>query len=279
MRVAELSVFPLKSARGRPVDALTVEARGFAGDRRWMLVDPKGRFVSQRELPALARLSAVVTDEGLRLTLEDETIEVARPPIGGGRLPVRIWSDTLELPEATDAATWLTARFERPLRLVHQPDDAIRLTSRDWGLSDDQVGLADSFPILVATAASLRDLERQLATPLGMERFRPNLVIEGATPWAEDGWARLRIGGVELDLVKPCVRCVITTVDQRLGVVTGEEPLAGLRRLRRSADRRVPGVLFGWNAAPRRLGTIAVGDSVEVVATRSPWPVRPPAAA
>src|SRR3712207_6493830 len=106
-----------------------------------------------------------------------------------------------------------------------------------------------------------------------MERFRPNLVIEGSAAWAEDRWARVRIGAVAIDLVKPCARCSATTVDPERGLVAGKEPLAALRRIRMSADRRVPGVLFGWNAVPRGLGAVRVGDPVEVASTRESWPI------
>ncbi len=279
MRVASLTVFPLKSARGAAVESIEVEKRGPAGDRRWMIVDRHGRLVTQREIPALARLIPRPTPAGLRLAFDGGHFEVARPEPDAARIPVTVWSDSLLLPEAPAAAAWLSRAFGAPLQLVHQPDDAIRPVNGDWAELGDEVSLADGFPLLVAAAASLAALEEAVGAPLGMQRFRPNLVIEGAEAWAEDAWATIRAGPVELDLTKPCARCTVPTVDQERGIFTGDEPLATLRGIRMSADARVPGVLFGWNAIPRRLGAIRVGDPVEVLAVRPVWPLRRPRAA
>lgn len=276
MRIAGINVYPVKSGAGIPLDSAELTPTGLAGDRRWLVADEEGVFVTQRQLPALARLRALPTAAGLRLELDGEGVDVAVPPAGGPRVPARVWHDGLDLSEVAEAAPWLSRRLGRPLRLLHQPEDEIRPVSPDWGAPGDRVSMADGFPILVATTASL-DAVREMAGPgIGMERFRPNLVVDGAAPWAEDGWARLAIGDVVLDLVKPCARCPITTTDQALGEVTGPEPLATLRRVRRSGDPRVPGLLFGWNAIPRRLGTVCLGDAVEVVETREPWPILPP---
>ena len=184
----------------------------------------------------------------------------------------------MRLPQAEEAAPSLSCWFGRPLRLVRQEKGDVRPVDRDWADADDVVSLADGFSILVATTASLEALR----IPFDMDRFRPNLVIEGSAPWAEDGWRRLEVGEVELDLPKPCARCVVTTVDQESGMVAGPEPLDSLRARRLSADPRNPGVLFGWNAVPVGAGTVRIGDPVEVVATRERWPVHPawvPAAA
>jgi uncharacterized protein YcbX len=120
----------------------------------------------------------------------------------------------------------------------------------------------------------LEALRGEAEAVLGMNRFRPNLVIDGAEPWAEDSWGTIRVGAVQFDLVKPCPRCTVTTVDPEVGAFAGDEPLSVLRRIRMSGDRRVPGVLFGWNAVPRVLGTVRLGDPVEVIASREPWAIR-----
>ncbi len=279
MRVASLTVFPLKSARGAAVETIEVEKRGPAGDRRWMIVDARGRLVTQREIPALARIRPEPTPAGLRLSFDGDAIEIARPGSEASRIPVTVWNDAMVLPEAPAAALWLSRCFGTPLRLVHQPDDATRPVNAEWAETGDEVSLADGFPLLVATSASLAAVEAAVGAPLGMDRFRPNLAIEGAGAWEEDSWAAIRAGPVELDLTKPCARCTVPTVDQQRGVFTGDEPLATLRRIRMSADARVPGVLFGWNAIPRRLGAIRVGDPVEVLAVRPAWPLRRPRAA
>lgn len=272
MRVADLLIYPVKGGRALAVPAAAVQPGGLADDRRWMLVDESGRAVTQREMPALARLQALPDGAGgLRLRFDGERLQVRQPGAGAARIPVAIWRDRLFVPEAAEAAPFLLRAFGRPLRLVHQPDDALRPVDREWAGERDVVSLADGFPVLVTTTASLA----ALPVPSRMDRFRPNLVVEGARPWAEDGWRRLRAGGVELDLPKPCARCVVTTVDQEAGVVAGPEPLDSLRARRLSANRRNPGVLFGWNAVPVRTGTVQVGDPVEVLEAREPWPVRP----
>jgi uncharacterized protein YcbX len=271
MRVADLFIYPVKGARAVPVPSAAVEPAGFADDRRWMLVDESARAVTQRELPALARLVAEPDGNGgLRLLFDGESLAVRRSGADAPRVPVTIWRDALRLREAAEAAPVVSRWFGRPLRLVQQGSDATRPIDPAWGDKGDVVSLADGFPILVATTASLE----ALCLPVGMDRFRPNLVIEGSEPWAEDGWRRLKVGAVELDLPKPCARCVVTTVDQVSGAATGPEPLDSLRAKRLSADRRNPGVLFGWNAVPIGAGTVRVGDPVEVAAAGEPWPVR-----
>jgi hypothetical protein len=273
MRVVDIAVFPVKSARGISVAAAEVEPRGLKGDRRWMLVDGHGRFVSQREEPRLALLAAEPIASGLRLTMGREAMEVERPGTGAPRHSVSVWDASLHLPEAEAASEWLSLNFGRKLRLVYQPDDARRATD-DWAEPGDEVSLADGFPLLIATTASLEAVRAEAGAALGMDRFRPNLVVDGTAPWAEDNWARIRVGAAEFDLVKPCARCTVTTVDQATGVFAGDEPLSALRRIRMSGDRRVPGVLFGWNAVPRVLGTVRLGDDVEILAARQPWSIR-----
>ena len=273
MRVVDIAIFPVKSARGISVAEAEVEPRGLKGDRRWMVVDARGRFVSQREEPRLALLTTAFSASGLRLAVDGEELEVERPGAGEPRLPVSVWDSTLVLPEARIASEWLSARFGQALRLVYQPDNARRPTS-DWAEPGDEVSLADGYPLLVATTASLDAVRGEAEASLGMNRFRPNLVIEGAAAWAEDCWARIRVGAAEFDLVKPCPRCTVTTVDPEAGKFEGDEPLSALRRIRMSGDRRVPGVLFGWNAVPRVLATVRLGDEVEVLASRQPWAIR-----
>ena len=251
MRIAAITVFPVKSARGIALSAAHLEPRGLQGDRRWMIADGEGRFVTQRELPDLARLAVGPAAAGLRLGVDGDAIVVALPARDAMRTPVTIWKDALALPEAVEASRWLSRRFGRPLRLFHQPDDARRPVS-DWtDRTGDEVSLADGFPVLLATTASLAAVRQAAGADFGMERFRPNLVIDGAPPWAEDGWARLRVGATELDLVKPCARCRIATVDQAHGAFAGEEPLETLRRIRLSGDRRAPGVLPRFRRADR----------------------------
>ena len=273
MQIATISVYPLKGCRPVACAAAELGARGLDGDRRWMCVDPRGRFVTQREVPGLARLVATATAGGLDLALDGEALHVETPAPQTPRRPVVVWNSELALPEAAAAGAWLSQRLGVPVRLVHQPDDAVR-TVEEWGAPGDQTSLSDGFPVLVASSASLDAFNSAGGLGLPMTRFRPNLVVAGAPAWAEDGWARLRVGACEIELVKPCARCTVTTVNQDAGRFDGDEPITTLRRIRMSGNRRVPGVLFGWNAIARRTGRIRVGDAVEVLETRTPWPIR-----
>lgn len=262
MRITSLWLYPLKSARGVALDAAEVEARGLAGDRRWMIVDAEGRFISQREAPELAQLSATPVSGGLRLGhAERGAIEVATPPPDAARIAVRVWSDQVRAaPASAEAGEWLGAFLGRPCQLVHLPDDELRPVDPDFGAPGDRVSFADAFPLLVATEDSLRDLEGRLDQPLPMQRFRPNLVIDGAGAFGEDAWRRIRIGQVSLRVVKACDRCVITTTDQETGA-RGVEPLRTLAGYRRRDGK----VLFGQNAIPDGPGLLRVGDEVEVL--------------
>ncbi|WP_062014820.1 MOSC domain-containing protein [Aureimonas sp. AU4] len=279
-RVASLHIHPVKGARGIALDRTTLDLEGLAGDRRWMLVDEAGRFVSQREMPELALLDAQPDPDGLHLSLPEGGERFVATPDGGARLTVRVWGDEVEAAAASPEDDAAVSRwFGRSLRLVHFDAGSRRLVSRDWLERDAPVGFADGFPLLIATQESLRGLNREIVAAGGeavpMSRFRPNLVLSGAEPFADDGWATIRVGDVLFDLVKPCARCIVTTTDQDTGARDGPEPLATLARLRRSADGRAPGALFGWNAVPRSGGRLAVGDAVEVVTERpGGWPLR-----
>lgn len=283
MQVSALNIFPVKGARGIALDRAVVELAGLAGDRCWMVVDPAGRFVSQRELPPLALLDAVPDADGLNLSFPGSGGGERFVPLpdGGERLGVRVWADAVDAALCgTDDCDALSRWLGHPLRLVCFDNRARRLVSREWLDRDAPVGFADGFPVLVACEDSLGALNRAIvdggAKAVPMSRFRPNIVVSGTGAFAEDRWKTIAVGGVLFDLVKPCARCVVTTIDQAGGRPDGPEPIASLARTRLSADRRVPGVLFGWNAVPRQRGTLSTGDRVEVTATREEgWPVRP----
>lgn len=258
--LAGLFIHPLKSARAVALDAATVEPRGLHGDRRWMLVDAEGRFLSQRSHPELARLGATLGGDTLRLDWAGETLDVAPPAIRDRRTVV-VWDDTVDAVAASAADAWLADRLGAGVRLVFMDADARRPVHRG---PDSEVSFADGYPVLLAVNASLDDLNARITadggTPVGMDRFRPNLVVRGAPAWAEDAWRRLRIGEVEFACVKPCERCVVTTTDQRTGA-RGAEPLRTLATFRRGEH----GVLFGVNLTPLGTGTLRVGDPVTVL--------------
>ncbi len=275
--VVRVDIYPVKGGRGISRTRASVEARGLVGDRRWMVVDSNGRFLTQREMPALARLVGEETADGLTLE-HDGSRHHAAIPDGGTRLVVQVWKSTVDAASAgDDTGRYLSQCLGTPVHLVYMDEAATRTASAEWAGDDAPVSFADGFPVLIATRASLDDLNARMAVngepALSMERFRPNVVIEGTKAWEDDAWTRIRIGTVVFEINKPCVRCVVTTTDQETGDRPSDEPLRTLATFRRSKDRRAAGVLFGWNAVPRTTGDIAVGDEVEVLETRPIWPV------
>jgi len=277
MRVASLHLYPVKSGRVVDVKEAALLPAGFAGDRRWMIVDEAGRFLTQREEPRLALLAATLRPNGLTLSAPGAgTLALDVPGEDAPTVMATVWKDTVPARLAEAASGWLSGWLGRSLRLVWLPERANRRLPAAWVPWGGEVGFADGYPILIVNTASLADLNRRLAHPAPMARFRPSLVIESDEPWGEDSWLTLRIGAVELELVKPCTRCIITTTDQETAERSSQEPLRTLQRCRRSADARVSGALFGWNAVPRVPGPVRVGDPVEVLERRAePWPIRP----
>ncbi len=266
-RVRSLHVYPLKGGHRLDVEEARVTARGIEGDRRWMVVDQDGVFLSQREAPRLALVTALPVEGGLRLCVpRGAALEIPVIEEGAASRTVRLWAGTcLAVDQGDAAAAWLEEWLGRPCRLVWQPDGARRRVDQTYAIGpDDIVSFADGFPLLVCSTSSLQDLNRRLETPVPMNRFRPSLVVDGwSEPWQEDRVARLRAGEVELALVKQCARCVVTTTDQDTAK-RGLEPLRTLARLRRSKR----GAMFGENAIPTVEGRVAVGDPVEVAEAR-----------
>jgi uncharacterized protein len=260
--VSALHVYPVKGCRGLALDASRVEVRGLAGDRRWMIVDEEGDFVTQRTEPQLARIQVTLRAEWLVLSTEsDGAVLVGPPPMDAPRHRVRVWNDTVDAVDAgSEAAGWLSAVLSARMSLCFMPSTTARAVSTKYGREGDVVSFADAFPLLLATTASLDDLNARMSVALPMNRFRPNVVVRGTLPWAEDGWSRVRIGDVELRVVKGCDRCVVTTTDQLTGQ-RGAEPLRTLATFR-ERDRKV---YFGVNAIPDGPGEVRVGDAVTVL--------------
>jgi uncharacterized protein YcbX len=261
MRVTALNVYPVKSCAATPLHEAELGARGILHDREFMVVDTNRRFLTQREQPRLALIKPVRTDSTLTLSgpgMAPLTVE----PVEDQRHEVSIWRDRVVAADQGDrVAEWLSTYLGTGCRLVGLPDDVVRPVDPDFASQPgDQVGLADGFPVLLISEESLADLNRRLAQPLPMNRFRPNVVISGAgVPYAEDGWAEIRIGELAFSVVKACARCVTTTTDQ-VTAQRGPEPLGTLATYRRVAR----GVLFGQNLIHAEAGLIAVGDSVRV---------------
>lgn len=276
-RLTGLFVHPVKSLRGCAVTEAEVDALGLVGDRRFLVVDPEGRFLTQRTLPRMALITPALTPDALRLAAPGMgPLRVDRAPDPAApRVAVTVWSSAGLRAEdcGPAAAEWLGTFLRTPCRLVRIGPEFDRPVCRvpaGWsGAAAAQVGFADAFPFLLVSEASRADLNDRLVAqggePLGWDRFRPNLVIEGCPAFAEDTWPRLCIGEIEFLAAGPCARCAVTTTDQETGE-RGVEPLRTLAGYRRD-PRKPEDVNFGQNLVHRTTrGRLRIGDAVVVPA-------------
>jgi uncharacterized protein YcbX len=262
IRVTGLFIYPVKSCSCVSLDRAVVGATGFELDRRWMVVGDDGRFLSQREHPRLAQVRLRVDED--RLSLEAPELPALEVMLKGESKPtsqVTVWNDECaSVDEGKSAATWFSDHLGFSVRLVRLADDDARPLGASSAQPGDRVSFADGFPFLLISTPSLDGLNRRLSLPVPMDRFRPNIVVDGCEPHAEDGWHRLRIGEVVFRVAKPCARCVVTTVDQ----TTGERRREPLRTL--STYRTLDGqVLFGQNLVHEDRGLVRIEDPVKVL--------------
>lgn len=266
--IAVLDVFPVKSCRGTSLEIGEVRTTGFDGDRHWLIVNEKGRYLSQRELPRMALISPEVTARGLILNAPGRSpLEVAADSTGA-LIEVAVVLDRCTALDCGDvAAAWLTQFFGRPVRLARfYPGTKRGIHPSFWkGDIDASIEFSDAFPFLILSEASLADLNTRLTTPLSMNRFRPNIVLRGLQSYDEDRIHSLIAGDVTLQMVRPCTRCIITTTNQTTGEAQGPEPLATLKTFRWSKELR--GAMFGHYAivAAGAGGRLRVGQQLEIV--------------
>lgn len=260
-RLARIFVYPVKGLGGIELTECAVDERGLRHDRRWMLVDEAGVFLSQRKLPHLARVRVRLELESLRLEFEGrQPLIVPLAPPETEPVDVQIWRDACPaIPVSLEADAWCSEAAGHPCRLVFMPDGARRPVNPQHAGPDDIVSFADGYPILVISEASLADLNARLPAPIPMDRFRPNLTVTGVPAYGEDEWRRVEFPGAVLHGAKPCGRCAVTTVDQARGERDGPEPLRALASYRRDAAGEV---LFGQNLLVRQTGAVRVGDEL-----------------
>jgi uncharacterized protein YcbX len=260
--VSALYVYPIKSCRGIRVDEWTVERRGFFADRRWMIVDAEGNFVTQREV---AQLSQVAT------SLDEDCLSVSAPGLyrlilpqkySAELRPVRIWQDRVLACAHPEGSAWFSEFLNAPHELVYMTDSEQRPVNPARARAGDIVSFADGYPFLLISEASLEDLNARLEEPITMERFRPNIVISGTEPFAEDGYSEVWLGAISFRGVKRCDRCVVTTIDPLTGE-RGREPLRTLAKYRLEDQR----VWFGMNLIHDSTGVLRVGDPVALPLT------------
>ncbi|MEX2116626.1 MAG: MOSC N-terminal beta barrel domain-containing protein [Bacteroidota bacterium] len=255
--VSELNIYPIKSCGGIAVREAVVVERGFEYDRRWMVTDRNGMFLTQRNHPKLALAATELS--GGRVVLSAPNLDQVQIPLElseGESIPVEVWKSRVNaLRGPREADEWFSTLLGLPCLLVHMPSNALRPVSHASASKTDHIAFSDAFPVLLISEASLDDLNGRLAQPVPMNRFRPNIVVRGCGPYEEDTWKDLRIGSIQFLGPKPCDRCSTTTVDQSTGI-RGAEPLRTLATYRnRNGD-----ILFGQNLIHKAHGILRVGD-------------------
>ncbi len=262
IQIQDLYIYPIKSLGGYRVDQAEVTPRGLAHDRRWMLIDHNHRFLTQREHPVMAMLKTQPGDKGFRvfhLQHPDQSVDIPWETDGPG-IEVAIWGDRCEaIALSPEADAWFSAHLGIPCQLVYMPERSRRQVDRTYAPEGTITGFTDGYPILVISQASLDDLNSRLEIPVPMNRFRPNLVLSGAEAYAEDRMHSFEINGMAFRGVKPCGRCVMTTIDQDTGVA-GKDPLRTLASYRQVGNK----VLFGQNVLGLDKGILHIGDTVSV---------------
>ena len=261
--VSNLIYYPIKACRGFEVESAWVERMGLEHDRRMMVVTPEGQFLTQREYPRLALVTPKLENGTLHLSAPNyDSLQIGLQTTGTPWL-VNVWKSkgVHAIDQGEDAAGWFSDWLGTPVRLVHFADGYKRLINEQYAVNaDDHTGFSDGYPLLLTSEEGLQDLNSRLESPVPMNRFRPNLVVKGGEPFVEDTWNRIRIGNVELAVVKPCARCEVTTIDKET-LEQSKEPLKTLGKYR----KQKLGAIFGQNVIPLNEGRIQLGMSVEVL--------------
>lgn len=261
--LSSIYIFPVKSMKGHSLNSARVEKMGLENDRRLMMVDQHNKFLTQRDHPRIALITPYVNTDGL--TLSAPGMKKITVPLSstGERLSVEIWNskDVNSIDQGEEVFNWLSEFLKIPARLVQLDPAFQRKIDQVYALhDDDQVSFADGYPLLITSQASLDDLNSKLINPVPMDRFRPNIVVDGCDPFQEDTWRRIRIGKAEFSLVKPCARCNVPGIDQETAL-SSKEPIKTLSTYRKFNNK----VMFGVNIIPITTGVISVGDKVEIV--------------
>lgn len=267
--LSEIFIYPVKSLGPIRLTQADVEERGLRYDRRWLIIDDNNRFVTQRSYPEMALIEVTITDSGLQLrhrTRDLGILSVPFYPETFDLLIVTVWDDQMEAVIVNDASNrWLSEALGFSARLVYLPDTSPRPADPNYAPFEANVSFADGFPFLIIGQSSLDDLNTRLPEPVSMIRFRPNLVFEGGLPYDEDQWYEFSIGKLTLYGVKPCARCILTTVDPEKGEMEGKEPLKTLSTYRKRNNK----IFFGQNVMTNQTGSIKVGDEVQVISRKT----------
>ncbi|MDJ0575036.1 MAG: MOSC domain-containing protein [Xenococcaceae cyanobacterium MO_234.B1] len=280
MIVSELWIYPIKSCQGIKLQQAEVTSKGFVWDREMMVISQRGKFLTQRQFPQLAKVQVAIAENTISLSLQDNSIEPITfiPTLQGQETEVEIWRDhTIAIDQGDQVAEWfhqvLELQPEKQCRLVRQSPQYIRPVNPKIAPDPTPVSFADGYPVLITTTASLKELNRRITETyqdpeliVPMNRFRPNIVVETELPFDEDNWKLVQVGEIKFAVVKPSSRCIITTVDQQTGNVNRlKEPLRTLGTFRQFGEQ---GVMFGENMIPQNTGIVNVGDKLQILAVR-----------
>jgi len=263
IKLQDIFIYPIKSLGGIRLDSWVVEEKGFKYDRRWMLIDENGQFLSQRKYPCLAFLK-VELREGSILVFDSKQLrnqlEIPFGTEGSDELVVTVWDDEMTARSVSkEADKWFSDFLGFSVRLVKMPEYTKRKVDPRYAVNSESVSFADGMPYLLISQASLDDLNSRLDEPISMNRFRPNLVFSGMKPYQEDQFVKMKVGEVNFQGIKLCARCVMTTIDQESGE-KGKEPLKTLATYRQQGHK----ILFGQNVVALNLGEVKVGDKVTI---------------
>lgn len=268
MFISEINIYPIKSLAGISLKNAMVEERGLRFDRRWLLVDEKNNFLTQREYPKMATIRVEILEDGLRVSENGNEMIVPFEPNTNETTSVKIWSSRCRAKVYNkETNDWFSNVLQTDCRIVLMPEETRRKVNYFYAVhKEDTVSFADGYPFLLIGENSLEDLNLRLETPVPMSRFRPNFVVFGADAFAEDNWKQIKIGSTTFHVVKPCARCVMTTIDQTNGEKQGVEPLktlASYRIPKRSVKKKI---LFGQNLIAENIGEmVKIGDKVEII--------------
>ena len=266
MHISEIYVYPVKSFAGISLDSAQLNEAGFEYDRQWMVTRPDGTFMTQRVYPQMALVETSISDGRLVLSSfgMEPHIVAAIDKNNGKRINTQVWGDPIQAWEhESQTGEWLSRALGVDCKLVSFPDDEIRQCARPLSKIGEHTLFADAFPLLLLSRGSLDDLNARLENPVGMDRFRPNIVVDGCEPLAEDHWQRITVGDVRLRVTRACARCSVPTVNQQTGVLSGPEPIHTLSSYRRREDGEV---YFGINLVPETTGRLRIGDRVSILA-------------
>ena len=271
LQISNLFIYPIKSLGGIALKNVKLTDRGLEHDRRWMLVDENNQFLTQRTFPRMALLKTAIKEDKLivfeKVQGEDSLILEIEPSFGE-ILKVDVWDDNCEaIHISTIADVWFSHKLNRNVKMVYMPDSSRRQVDKAYALQDDITSFSDGYPVLLIGQSSLDDLNSRLDEPVPMNRFRPNIVFSGGTPYQEDEMKHFKVNDLEFFGVKPCGRCVITTINQDTAIA-GKEPLSTLSMYRTVSNK----VNFGQNILHTGVGRIHVGDEIRLITSKQHIP-------